>query len=152
MTLFVVIPNIFSINVTFSWAWHLLPKFRRDKIGVKGGRWVLSANFTPRWFGLGIRYFFFIRCIRYCSLATNLFTSVHSYQTGCGISEEWKIDNGESLCWCLVENTLELHWNFFISDHWPWRQVSNSSVAQVTDSQFSGNATQTLAQILDKGQ
>ena len=35
---------------------------------------------------------------------TDLFTSLHSYQPGRGISEEWKIENGESLCLCPVEN------------------------------------------------
>ena len=38
---------------------HIFPDLtsvRGDKIRVKGGWWVLSANFTPGWFGIGIRY------------------------------------------------------------------------------------------------
>ena len=45
-----------SIYVTFFQTWHLLQKFRGDKIRVKRVWWVLSANFTPGWFGIGIRY------------------------------------------------------------------------------------------------
>ena len=57
---FIIIAIIFSsslsIYVTFFQTWHLLQKFRGDKIRVKRVWWVLSANFTPGWFGIGIRY------------------------------------------------------------------------------------------------
>ena len=57
---FIIIAIIFSLSlsiyVTFFQTWHLLQKFRGDKIRVKRVWWVLSANFTPGWFGIGIRY------------------------------------------------------------------------------------------------